>query len=293
MMRVAKHLNIIILTIDMTLGLALVYAKGVVLGSDTQATYQGTNVKQRETKLERLGDYVGIVGSGDMDFYKDMVRRLRKHRKTIDSSSIPDVADLVSETMANLYELYRERFGKAEIEDVVPLAPLEGVLVAGVGKDKKPHVFQVSPPGIIGPRDDFGIIGSALPYANMVLSIWYRPQQDSDQTARLVLRTIREAAQVDPYVSGIQLAAIDPTVFPNNLLPPARRSPFVRFGRLRIGHYLDEIVAEDEAMGLVVGSITEKMVPPGLEEATKNLKNASDAFKAKYLAFLQGSDEGS
>lgn len=240
----------------MTIGIALKYETGVVLGSDSQVTLGDAPYKTQGTKIEQIGNRVGLIAAGSIDFYKELVRRLKDHREEIDKSSIPTVTDLVSQSMADLYITLARRFGKQNIEEVVPLASV-GILVAGVNDSGEPHVFTLRPPGIYGPEDRFGIVGSGIFYAGMTLKKRYRQNMRAPDAGKVVVRAIKETSEMDPYVDReINLSVIDS-------LWCGEDTPFKsEIGEsYTIARYLEDIRDEDWAMNVVVDG----HVPPDLK----------------------------
>lgn len=234
----------------MTIGIAAKYSDGLILGSDSQLTMGDAPYKTQGTKIERIGRRVGLVGAGSTDFYRDLVRRLGERREGIDGQEMPAVADIVSATMAEMYCAYASRFGK-DIEGAVGLAPVQ-LLVAGLNQDDTPRIFHVRPPGIYGPEDQFGIVGSGVFYAGHVLRRRRTAQMDFKTAGKLVTRAIKETAEMDPYVGG----DINLVVIGSDIAKIRDGDTFEpRFGEFYLGHFLNQIRAEDMIIDALLGDV--------------------------------------
>lgn len=258
----------------MTIGVAIKYTTGVVLGADSQVTLGDAPYKTRGTKIEQIGTRASLVAAGSMDFYKEIVRRLNGRKEEIDKLSIPAVTDLVSETMAELYTTLSHRFGKQRIEEVISLAEV-GMLVFGVDDTGKPHVFSLRPPGIYGPEDRYGIVGSGTFYAGMVLRKRYKEHMQAPDVGRLVVRAIKETSEMDPYVNNeINLGVIDPVWC--GVDTPFRPEIGEDFP---IDRYLGDIRNEDLVMDVLIdGQLPKELNSKELERLGMDLFRASHKF---------------
>lgn len=265
--------SLLFIATSMTIGIALKYSTGVILGSDSQVTLSNEPYKSQGTKIEQIGNKVGVVAAGSMDFYRELVRRLHERRDEIDASDTAHAADIVSGTMADLYLMFARRFGKDRIEDVVPLAPV-GVLVAGVDGREEPTVFSVRPPGIYGPVERYDLAGSGTFYAGMVLKKHYRPGMSFPDAARNVIRAISETAEMDPYVGGeMRLGIIDPAWCGEDT--PFRAELAKEYS---VVHHAARIRDEDLLVRAVLDELPEADVPEGAQRYFSELHRAAEAF---------------
>lgn len=273
--------------IAMTVGIAVIYPDGVVLGSDSQATHSDINYKSKAIKVARLGKRTGMVASGSLDFYQELVRELTAYGD-MDEPFISDVAIDVAAVTAKTYVQLAVRMGKRAItqEEVLPLvrelaglAPIS-VLLGGVDSDGTPRVYEMKPPFSLYAESRFGVIGSGKPYAAMSLKPRYRGTARRDEAAQWVVRAVRDTSEVDPYVGGeIQLATIDAA---------SSGEWFSKANEEDLARYLNGVHAEDAAVKVATGSLTEHdFASRRLQSSARRLRSTATEFEKRFLDELR------
>jgi len=125
----------------MTVVLAVACAEGVVMASDTQATEGGDNTRFQVPKIFELSDRAVWAGSGHVGIIQDLRTRYGLERNRFNTAISVDspLRSIAKSVFDPHYKDYVETPA-----GVPPINPGAIVLAAGVGRDDKPWIWEVS-----------------------------------------------------------------------------------------------------------------------------------------------------
>jgi len=197
----------------MTVGIAIKCSDGLVVASDSKATFgRGVPVsksvsKIHEIKHDGLEFPVVVMGAGMTAFVDKFLDRIRRDAiskaneklagKKLD---IIDFTDRVCEPMASA--LFKEYC--IDRMDLTGGHYSMGLIVAGATRDGELRAFFVHQDGLTESIPDYGTVGSGAAYAELFLRdvVSTHKQTTAQEAANLALHAVKGAEIMDPNVGG-------------------------------------------------------------------------------------------
>lgn len=199
----------------MTVGVVVRCKDGMVLGSDSLATFtRGSPVARYTNKVyviehEALHHPVGLIGAGMTAFIDKFVDRVKREGISVAAEGknkkldIVDFSDNVCETIVSIlfkeYVFDRNKFFGANLNDYSL-----SMIVAGTTFDGELRAYHIHGDGIAESIDGYGTIGSGAAYAELFLH-GFIPEPEKvtiDEAVRLTTYAVKGAEIMDPNVGG-------------------------------------------------------------------------------------------
>jgi 20S proteasome alpha/beta subunit len=185
----------------MTLIVAIKYEGGVVIASDSQATYPYKPLMREEApKIEALGKFA-ITGVGLVGPLAKIIREIKTRNRLSPVSSIDDLIEICEDATWAFYQKYGERIDEEEG------AAEEGWGFLVASHDRIFHVMQT---GWSEEEPRYATDGSGDLYAEYILKQRYKPNMSEREAKELAMYTVSQTAMIDPNVGGeICLSVVD------------------------------------------------------------------------------------
>ena len=199
----------------MTVGVAILCENGIVMASDSLATFtRGVPVTRNTNKLhiirhDGLLHPIALVGAGMRAFIDKFVDRAKRESIARTSEALNDKLDIVDfvehvgeSICSNLFKEYMidrvQSLGSPFVEYSLSL------IVAGATRRGEMRCYHIHSPGLAESIEGYGTVGSGAAYAELFLH-GFLPEPDTvriDEAVELACYTIKGAEIMDPNVGG-------------------------------------------------------------------------------------------
>ena len=199
----------------MTVGVAILCENGIVMASDSLATFtRGVPVTRNTNKLhiiqhDGLLHPIALVGAGMSAFIDKFVDRAKRESIARTSEALNDKLDIVDfvecvgeSICSNLFKEYMidraQSLGGRFVEYSLSL------IVAGATRGGEMRCYHIHSPGLAESIEGYGTVGSGAAYAELFLH-GFLPEPDTvkiDEAVALACYTIKGAEIMDPNVGG-------------------------------------------------------------------------------------------
>lgn len=199
----------------MTVGVAVRCKDGVVLGTDSLATFsRGAPVARYTNKIyvinhKDLCHPVGLVGAGMTAFIDKFVDRAKRDGISVAAKEknnqldIVDFSDSVCETIVSI--LLKEYYIDKNAFFGAPLSNYSlSMIIAGATVDGELRAYHIHGEGLAESIEGYGTTGSGAAYAELFLH-GFIPDPEKvtvDDAVRLTTYAVKGAEIMDPHVGG-------------------------------------------------------------------------------------------
>jgi len=194
-----------------TIIVGILCTDGIVIGSDSQATYNvGVDIKRLDcTKIESV-TFVDtkeaiLAGSGMMAYitrFSEIMTDEGKRCSIISNRAVANIAESTINKITKKYVIDRSEELGVPIDNPNSVGSLNFAIMLTHYFDGKPYLFNIYPEGLAEKQERYASLGSGSPFADYILSKLYYDSLSLKDGVRLAAYIIEEVKKVDPNVGG-------------------------------------------------------------------------------------------
>jgi 20S proteasome alpha/beta subunit len=244
----------------MTIIVAVKFAKGVVVATDSRSTYgEAEYIRDTEGIIETLNAKVALTSSGIRAATNRIFKELKAYVEANENSTFDEIVQKCEDVMSNFYKRYSVRL-KEELE-------------AGwsIGLFSSDRMVIVDSDAVADEEESYLCDGSGTPYAEYILCQHYKPNLTEEECKELACYVVLQTTKIDPNVGGpVNLCVI-------------KESSLEHVSRQRIDEIMENITEIPAEQQLKIQSIVEEIV--------EGRRWINDLFRTKFQTSLFKQEE--